>query len=96
MKIFGADIETVKGEPKLLTITSKLEYDAVKVIHTNKNKIKSTFLLALMLVLLFDCYFHFGDAAAVYLENGKIKIARTYYFIRLRELTGQFQYKTTQ
>jgi hypothetical protein len=44
MKIFGADIETVKGEPKLLTITHELKKEAVTVYHVSKNNIMMKFL----------------------------------------------------
>lgn len=44
MKIFGADIETVKGSPKLLTITHELKKESVKVYKVTKNNIMITFL----------------------------------------------------
>lgn len=47
MKIYGADIETVNGEPRLLTITSELDYKKVKVIKVTKKSIMQQFLFTL-------------------------------------------------
>lgn len=47
MKIYGADIETVKGEPKLLTLTNELVYDSVIVEKTTKQSIIQKFLYRL-------------------------------------------------
>lgn len=44
MRIFGADIETVKGEPKLLTITHELKYESVSAYSVSKNTIMMKFL----------------------------------------------------
>jgi len=44
MKIFGADIETVKGEPKLLTITHELKKEKVSIYSVTKKTIMMKFL----------------------------------------------------
>ena len=47
VKIYGADIETINGEPRLLTLTSELLYNKVQCIRVNKKTIIQKFLFSL-------------------------------------------------